>query len=177
MRVARWRCSTGSTDRSGPVGSAAAITPAVATVDTVIASNVATRRSRSKAPTRQGPTPFTAKLEKDKPYKVKVSAPGIVAEELDVKGGQDKVTAKLVAKPRVIAVSSDPQGAAILLDGAPTGKQTPAEIPLSNAQAAKPKLHVQLRQAATSRSTRSSTPAGSPRTTRAWSRRSTSSWR
>jgi hypothetical protein len=116
-------------------------------VDTVVSANVPAATVAVEGGDQTGPAPFTAKLEKDKPYKLKVSAPGFVAQELEVKGGQDKVAAKLVAKQRVIAVSSDPQGATIYIENGPTGKQTPAEIPLSAAQGTKPKIHVMLRKA------------------------------
>jgi hypothetical protein len=92
-----------------------------------------------------GPAPFKAKLEKDKAYKVRVEAPGYAKLELDVKGGQDKATAKLVAKPHVITVSSDPAGAMIYVDSAPTGKRTPSDIELTAAQAAKKSVHIQMR--------------------------------
>src|SRR5205814_2242111 len=72
-----------------------------------------------------GPAPFTAKLEKDKDYKAKLSAPGFVAQEIDVKGGQKEITAKLVAKPKQISVTSTPAGADIVIDGVPTQKLTP----------------------------------------------------
>ena len=116
------------------------------TVDTVIASSVAKGSIVEVVGTDQkGPAPFTAKLEKDKPYKVRVEAPGFAPLELDVKGGQDKVTAKLVVKPHVITVSSDPAGADILVDGAPTKKVTPADVELTPAQAAKAKIRVSVR--------------------------------
>ena len=95
---------------------------------------------------QNGPAPFTAKLEKDKVYKVRVEAPGYVKVELDVKGGQDKVTAKLAPKPHVLSVSSDPPGAMIYVDGASTGKVTPFDVELTAAQSAKPKLRVTLRK-------------------------------
>ena len=114
-------------------------------VETEIASNVAKAVVTVVDTDQTGPAPFKAKLEKDRAYKVRVEALGYAKLELDVKGGQDKATAKLVAKPHVITVSSDPAGAMIYVDSGPTGKKTPADIELSTAQAAKKSLHIQLR--------------------------------
>ena len=73
--------------------------PAAPTVDTVIASSVPKGATVEIVGTDQkGPAPFTAKLEKDKVYKARVQAPGFQALELDVKGGQEKATAKLVGE-------------------------------------------------------------------------------
>lgn len=127
---------------SGSNGSAAATAPIV---ETEIASNVAKATVTVVDTDQTGPAPFKAKLEKDKAYKVRVEAPGYAKLELDVKGGQDKATAKLVAKPHVISVSSVPSGAMIYIDNAPTGKKTPSDIELTTAQAAKKSVHVQLR--------------------------------
>jgi uncharacterized protein (TIGR02266 family) len=126
--------------------SSGASTPA-ATVETVIMSTAAKATVEIEGTDGRGPAPFTAKLEKDKPYKARISAPGFVAREVDVKGGQDKITVKLDAKPRTISVTSDPPGALVLVEGAPTGKLTPADVEVSPAQAAKPKLRVTLRKA------------------------------
>ncbi|HTL38209.1 MAG TPA: hypothetical protein VL326_34000, partial [Kofleriaceae bacterium] len=116
-------------------------------VDTVIAASVAKGAIVEIEGTElKGPAPFTTKLEKDQVYKAKVSAPGFVAQEIEVKGGGPKVTAKLVAKARVISVSSDPAGADILIDGAPTSKLAPADVTLTAAQAARPRIRVTLRR-------------------------------
>jgi uncharacterized protein (TIGR02266 family) len=139
--------ATGSGSAHAMTGSAgsAAVKP-VATVDTVVASSTANATVEVEGTDQSGPAPFTAKLEKDKPYKVHVSAPGFAPKTLDVKGGQDKVVAKLDPKPHVLAVTSDPAGAQVFIDGSGTGKATPVEIELTAAQAAKPKLRVMLRK-------------------------------
>jgi uncharacterized protein (TIGR02266 family) len=95
---------------------------------------------------QQGPAPFTARLEKGKSYKVRITARGFATSEIDVKGGDSKQTAKLVAKPRLLMVSSDPPGAQIAIDGAPTGKLTPFEVELTAAQAMKKSVRVVLRK-------------------------------
>jgi uncharacterized protein (TIGR02266 family) len=138
--------SAGSAETMVGSGSAAVAVPKGPTVDTEIASNVAKSTVTIIDSDQTGAAPFKAKLEKDKMYKVRVEAPGFLKAELDVKGGQDKITAKLVAKPRTLSVATEPPGAAIYVDNAPTGKVTPADIELTAAQAAKPKLHVQLRK-------------------------------
>ena len=137
---------TGVTGSGGSAEPVKPPPPPAPTVETVVSSNVPATVT-VEGSDQTGQAPFTAKLEKDKPYKVKVSAPGFLAQELELQGGQGKAAAKLVAKPRVIAVSSDPQGAQIWIDNVATGKQTPAEIPLSPAQGSKPKIHVLLRKA------------------------------
>ena len=115
-------------------------------VETEIVSNIAKSTVTIVDTDQTGPAPFKAKLEKDKLYKVRVEAPGYVKSELDVKGGQDKATAKLTAKLHVLSVASEPPGAAIFIDNAPTNKVTPFDVELTAAQAAKPKLHVTLRK-------------------------------
>ncbi|HEY0255235.1 MAG TPA: hypothetical protein VGC41_27090, partial [Kofleriaceae bacterium] len=130
----------------GSAGSAAVITPpAGPTVDTVIASSVPKATITVVDTGQSGTAPFTAKLEKDKAYKVRVEAPGYVKQELDVKGGQDKLTAKLVSKPHIVTVTSEPPGGMIAVDGVATGKKTPADVELGTAQAAKKAVHVQVR--------------------------------
>jgi uncharacterized protein (TIGR02266 family) len=133
--------------QEGSAGSAAVEAPKGPTVDTVIASSVAKNSTVEIVGTDQkGPAPFTAKLEKDKPYKARVRAPGYVAQEIDVKGGSDKQTAKLVLKPRVITVTSEPAGADIYIDSVNTQKITPSEVTLTASQAAKPKVRLALRR-------------------------------
>jgi uncharacterized protein (TIGR02266 family) len=128
-------------------GSAAIETPAAPLVDTVIASNVAKTSTIEIVGTDQkGPAPLTAKLEKDKTYKALVTAPGYAPQEIEIKGGQDKQTAKLVLKPRVIMVTTEPAGADIYIDSVNTQKITPSEVQLTAAQAAKPKVRVSLRR-------------------------------
>jgi uncharacterized protein (TIGR02266 family) len=128
-------------------GSATVEAPKGPLVDTEIASNVAKATVTVVDTDQTGSAPFKAKLEKDKVYKVRIEAAGYLKTELDVKGGQDKVTAKLLPKPHVLSVSSDPPGAQVWIDNAPTGKTTPADIELTAAQAAKPKVNVMLRKA------------------------------
>jgi hypothetical protein len=141
---------------AGSAGSAVAMTGSngsateavkAPTVDTEIASNVAKSTVTIVDGDQTGPAPFKAKLEKDKAYKVKVEAPGYTAATLDVKGGQDKVTAKLVAKPRIVSVASTPSGGMIYVDGVATSKRTPADVELSTAQGARKQVHIQVRLA------------------------------
>ncbi|HEY5926679.1 MAG TPA: PEGA domain-containing protein, partial [Kofleriaceae bacterium] len=133
--------------QDGSQGSAAVEAPKGPMVDTVIASSVAKGSTVEIVGTDQkGPAPFTAKLEKDKTYKAIVTAPGFAPLEVELKGGQDKVTAKLELKPRVISVASEPSGADIYVDSINTRKTTPADITLTAAQSAKPKVRVSLRR-------------------------------
>ncbi len=132
---------------NGSAGSAAVAAPAGPTVETEVAANVAKAIVTVVDTDQTGPAPFKAKLEKDKAYKVRVEAPGYARKELDVKGGQDKITATLTAKLRVISVASDPPGGAIYVDNAPTGKKTPFELELTAAQGAKKAVHIQIRLA------------------------------
>lgn len=150
------------TPTSLDTGSAAAIVPADAPLmvdkvtvavpagpvtETEIASNVATATVTVVGTEQTGPAPFKAKLENDKAYKIRLEAPGYTKKELDVKGGQDKVTATLTAKLRVISVTSEPAGGMIYVDNAPTGKKTPFDLELTAAQAARKAVHVQVRLA------------------------------
>jgi uncharacterized protein (TIGR02266 family) len=138
----------GSGVATGSDGSNVAVAVASGPVsETEIASNVAQATVTVVDAAQGGPAPFKAKLVKDKAYKVRVEAPGYAVKELDVKGGQDKVTATLTAKPRIVSVTSDPVGGMIYVDNAPTGKKTPADIELTAAQAARKQVHVQVRLA------------------------------
>ncbi|CAN5677419.1 hypothetical protein BH11MYX1_BH11MYX1_22000 [soil metagenome] len=137
---------TGSNGSNGSNGSAAVAVPGP-TTETEIASNVAKATVTVIDAGQSGPAPFKAKLEKDKAYKVRVEAPGYATKELDVKGGQDKVTATLAPKLRVVSVTSEPAGGMIYVDNAPTGKKTPFELELTAAQAARKAIHVQVRLA------------------------------
>jgi len=138
---------TGSGSAIAMVGSGSAIAPTGPMVDTEIASNIAKATVSVVDTDQTGAAPFKAKLEKDKLYKIRVEAPGYVAVTLDVKGGADKVTAKLVAKPRVVSVASEPANGLILIDGVSTGKRTPADVELSTAQGARKQVHIQVRLA------------------------------
>jgi hypothetical protein len=115
-------------------------------LDTVIGSIAEGARVEIVGTDQSGPAPFTAKLENGRAYKARIIARGFATLELDLKGGDDKVTAKLVAKPRVITIDSDPPGAAIWIDSAATGHSTPTEVDLTAAQAAKKTVRVQLRK-------------------------------
>jgi hypothetical protein len=128
-------------------GSAGSAAPAAVPVKTVIAANVAKGTTIEVIGTDQkGPAPLTAKLEKDKAYKARISAPGFVAQEIDVKGGQDKVTVKLVAKQKTLNIVTDPAGADVYVDGVMTGKITPSDVELTPAQAARPRNRITLKR-------------------------------
>jgi uncharacterized protein (TIGR02266 family) len=93
-----------------------------------------------------GTAPFAAKLEKDKAYTARISAPGFATLEKEVTGGQEGFSVALDPKPRVIEVKSDPPGALISLDGRWLGKITPQALELTKAQTEKKKLRVMLRK-------------------------------
>ena len=131
----------------GSAGSAAvAATPGVKTVDTVIGSSVDKATVTLDEPAISGVAPFTAKLEPGKAYKAHVAAPGYVTLDLDIKGGQTGISAKLVAKPKLLTVTSEPAGAQIMIDGVGTGHVTPFDIDLK-AAVGKTKVKVTLRKA------------------------------
>ncbi|HUS29629.1 MAG TPA: hypothetical protein VMZ53_14045, partial [Kofleriaceae bacterium] len=115
-------------------------------VDTVIASAAKGAMVEIEGTDMKGPAPFTAKLEKDRAYKARVTAPGFVAQEIEVKGGAPKVTAKLAAKSKIISVTTDPPGADILVDGVPTSKLTPSDVQLTAAQSARARVRITLRR-------------------------------
>ncbi|HEY0194074.1 MAG TPA: TIGR02266 family protein [Kofleriaceae bacterium] len=138
---------------SAAVGSCSAIpatagsnAPKAEPVDTVIAASEPGATVEVTGTSQSGPAPFTAKLDKGKAYQAKVSAKGFQILELAVTGGADKQTAKLVAKPKKITVTSDPPGALLWVDNSSTGHTTPFEIELTPAQAAKKSVHVQIRK-------------------------------
>ena len=118
--------------------------PAGPIVPTEITANAPKATIEVLGTDQKGPAPLSAKLEKDKPYKVRISAPGFATLETDLVGGKDKLAAKLDPKPRVIIVTSDPKGALILLDRAAIGHSTPFEVKLSNTQAAKRTVKLSL---------------------------------
>lgn len=132
-----------ATDSAATAGSNA---PKAELVDIVISASVEHATVEVTGTEQSGPAPFTAKLEKGKSYKVRVAARGFVAVMLDVNGGDDKPVAKLVAKPRVISVQSDPPGALVFVDSAATGHTTPFDVELTDAQAAKKTVRVKLRK-------------------------------
>jgi uncharacterized protein (TIGR02266 family) len=135
--------ATGSAGGTVPAGSNV---PKAELVDTVIGASVEHATVEITGTDQAGPAPFTAKLEKDRSYKVRVAARGFLAATLDVKGGDDKPVAKLVAKPRVISVQSDPPGALVFIDSGATGHTTPFDVELTDAQAAKKAVRVKLRK-------------------------------
>ena len=116
------------------------------TVDTTLSTPTASATIEVVGTGSTGKSPLVAKLEKDKPYHVRISAPGYATKELDIKGGDKVAPVKLDPKKHVLIVTSDPEGAVIWLDGGNTGKLTPAEIELSASQAARPRLRVVLRK-------------------------------
>jgi hypothetical protein len=129
------------------VGSGSAVAPAGPVVDTVIASSVSRGATVEILGTDQkGKAPFTAKLEKDRAYTARVSAPGYQSRELDIKGGQAKTTAKLTPKQRIVTVTSTPAGADIIIDGVNTQKITPADVQLTPGQAARSRVRITLRR-------------------------------
>ena len=132
-----------------PVGSGSAKVPEAPkgpVVDTVIASSEKDSIVEILGTDQKGPAPLTAKLEKDKDYKARITAPGFAATEMDIKGGQEKTTAKLVAKPRFVSVNTDPPGALIFVDGSATGHTTPHEVELTKAQQAKKSVRITMRK-------------------------------
>ncbi len=133
------------TGSNGSNGSATA--PAAEIVETLISAPGAEKATVEVAGTDQsGPAPLKAKLEKGKAYQAHVMAPGFAMLDLEVKGG-DKAVAKLVAKPRIISVTSDPPGALIFIDNAATGHSTPFDVELTKVQAARKSVRVLLRKA------------------------------
>ncbi|HEY0484090.1 MAG TPA: TIGR02266 family protein [Kofleriaceae bacterium] len=142
--------NTGAPASGNATGSAALAgsnAPAAELVETQIAANVDGATVEITGTDQSGPAPLNAKLEKAKPYKARITARGYAALEIDLKGGDAKQTAKLVPKPRVISVASDPPGAQISVDGTPTGHVTPFEVELSSAQSGKKSVRVVLRKA------------------------------
>ena len=136
-----------ATGSAGSAGSAAVVeTPATPIVDTVIAASIPKGATVEVLGTDQkGAAPFTAKLEQDKAYKARVTAPGFMVTEIALKGGE-KASAKLIAKPRIINVTTDPPGADIYVDGVNTQKITPSEVELTKAQAGKSRVRISLRR-------------------------------
>ena len=138
--------SSGAVPTAGSATQPGSDTPKAEIVETSIGANVEHATVEIAGTEQAGPAPFNAKLEKGKPYKVRVAAPTFVAVTLDIKGGDDKQIAKLMAKPRVISVDSNPPGALVFLDSGATGHTTPFDIELTEAQAAKKTVRVKLRK-------------------------------
>jgi hypothetical protein len=121
--------------------------PQVELTDTVIAASVEGATVEIPGTSQSGPAPFTAKLEKGRSYKARVSAHGYAISELEIRGGDARQTAKLVAKPRMISIASEPAGAAISVDGTSTGHITPFDVELAPPQGAgKKTIRVSLRK-------------------------------
>ena len=131
---------------TGSNGSAAV--PAADLVETVITASVDKADIEVVGTDQKGPSPLKAKLEKGKTYKARVQAPGYANLEVEVKGGEavPKAKATLVMKKRVITVTSDPPGAAIMVDNAGTAKTTPFDIELTAAQAARRMVRIGIRK-------------------------------
>ena len=125
-----------------------AVAPPAELVDTVITASVDKAAIEVVGTDQKGPSPLKAKLEKGKAYKARVQAPGYANLEVDVKGGEalPKSKATLVMKKRRISVTSEPPGAAIMVDNAGTGKTTPFEIELTPAQAARRMVRIGIRK-------------------------------
>jgi hypothetical protein len=137
---------TGSAGSAGSAEAMASETPTGPTANTIVAADIAKATVEVEGTDQHGTVPFTAKLVQGQSYKVRVTAPGYLAQELDVPAGKDKVVAKLVAKPHVVSVKSTPPGAAIYVDGSNTGKYTPYDVELTASQAARPRVRVTLRK-------------------------------
>ncbi|MBK9031601.1 MAG: TIGR02266 family protein [Myxococcales bacterium] len=118
----------------------------VETEPTVIKANVPNATVEVVETGASGPVPFTADLEVGKAFTIRISAPGFLTSELQVTGGDKTASAKLEVMSKLIHVTSTPAGADIAIDGVSTGKVTPADVPLTRAQAAKSVVRVYLRK-------------------------------
>jgi uncharacterized protein (TIGR02266 family) len=135
----------GNDGSNGSAGSGDKPGPKAELVEIEIAASVDKANVEVVGTDQKGPAPFKAKLEKDKSYKVRVFASHYLAQELDVKGGQaERPMAKLVAKPKVIDITSNPTGALIFIDDTPTGSITPFKYKLDPAKAAKKTVRLRL---------------------------------
>jgi hypothetical protein len=94
----------------------------------------------------RGKAPLKAKLERGKVYKARVQAPGFAAQEITIRGGEDRAMARLVPKPRAIAITTDPPGAMIFVDNANSGFSTPHTLELTATQSAKKSVRITLRK-------------------------------
>jgi hypothetical protein len=115
-------------------------------VDTVIGANVDGARVEIVGTDQAGPAPFTARLEHGKWYKARIMARGFAWLELEVTGGDVVPRVKLVPKPQIIAIDSDPSGALIWIDDQASGHATPFELELTAAQSANQMVHIRLRK-------------------------------
>jgi uncharacterized protein (TIGR02266 family) len=138
--------AAGTTGAATATGSPPPTAPKGELTETEITANVDGATVEIPGTDQSGRAPFTAKLEKGKPYKARIAARGFAALELDLKGGDPKLAAKLVPKPRILMISSDPSGAQIAIDGQGTGHATPYEIELSAPSATKKAVRVVLRK-------------------------------
>lgn len=137
---------SGSDKLAAGSGSDKVETPKGPAVDTLIEAVPPKATIEIVGTEQRGDAPFTAKLEKDKPYKARVMAVGYATLEMDIVGGA-KQTAMLVAKPRVLSVKTDPTGAIVSVDGVVLPKTTPFEIELTKAQLAKKSLKIRIAKA------------------------------
>jgi uncharacterized protein (TIGR02266 family) len=135
---------SGSSQIATGSGSAKVETPKAPLAETVIEASVPKAKVEVVGTDQSGAAPFTAKLEKDKPYKVRLSAPGYTTLEVDLVGGAAKQTAALVPKPRVISFKTDPTNALVSIDGVVSSKLTPVEIELTKGQAAKKSVRIRI---------------------------------
>ena len=71
-------------------------------------------------------------------------AVGLTTLELDVGRRRPKQTAKLVPKPRMLSLKTEPTGALISIDNVYSGKTTPLEVELTKAQVAKKSVRIRL---------------------------------
>jgi uncharacterized protein (TIGR02266 family) len=138
--------ATGATAPAAGSPTATAAAPKGEIAETEITANVDGATVEIPGTDQSGPAPFSAKLEKGKPYKARIAARGFAALELDLKGGDAKLAAKLVPKPRILMIASDPSGAQISIDGQSTGHATPFEIELNAPSATKKSVRVVLRK-------------------------------
>jgi hypothetical protein len=146
--VAATGSGSATPDKGSGAGSAtpAAVVDHKPGIDTVIGSTAEKATVTIEGMDITGPAPLTAKLEPGKSYKARVEAAGYATLEIDIKGGETGISAKLVAKPKLLTVTSDPPGAQILVDGVATGHVTPFDVDLK-AYAGKGKLKITLRKA------------------------------
>ena len=130
---------------AGSAGSAATTEP-TGLVDAVIGSNVPKASIEVLGTPFRGAAPLRAKLERGKPYRARVQAPGFVPQEIVFKGGDARPFARLVAKPRSIEIASDPSGAMIFIDNANSGFTTPHTLELTAGQLGRKSVRVTLRK-------------------------------
>lgn len=109
---------------------APAVTAPVGDLEVTIASTPEGAIAELDDGSQSGPTPMTFRgLVAGQSYRVKVSKAGFVAAELTVKpDAGDPVKVELAAKPTLLRVTSDPEGAAVYLNGRRQRSLTPADV-------------------------------------------------